>query len=527
MSFLRITSGRRFRRALLASTLLALAACQSPSEKAAALGAQAQQLFEQQRYYETSLLLQKALRARDDVPELWLLLGRAKIAMGDYPGAYAAYRSALDLDRANREAMAAVAQLSLNRGDFAGADDIATQIQALAPDDVLAALVRGYAALGQQRYDDALGIADGLIKQDGSNVAARVIRSMALERQGQIDEALAALKPVADQTSPDLLSQLQRLYERTADPRAIAGVLHRQLAATPQRADLRLGLARQAYTLGANNDGAEQLAAALLRSDKDDLRQGAIAVWMESGAAPAAVIASVGSLSRDVPTLRLALAQYLLARGMGAEALAQLKDVGPPAAAKTDDASRQGTRALAEAMSGQLQSAATRAAATLQLDDNEPFALMALARLALARGDTNQALRDSRVVLRDNPRLPMAYRLLAEIYTKRDEGQLADRTIDDGATANPDSGEYLAMNIPRLIAQGNVDEAMDLSRDFTIRNPASMTGWLTRLQACRKAGDAECVRRGSIIAARLAGKGGAFPAIPDDERPTDQPRWTI
>jgi tetratricopeptide (TPR) repeat protein len=527
MSFLTITSRRRFRRVLLASTLLALAACQSPSEKAGALGAQAQQLFEQQRYWETAFVLQKALKARDDMPELWLLMGRAKIAMGDYPGAYAAYRSALDLDRANREAMAAVAQLSLNRGDFAGADDIATQIQALAPDDVLAALVRGYAALGQQRYDDALGIADGLIKQDGSNVGARVIRSMALERQGRIEEALASLKPVADQSSPDLFNQLQRLYERTADPRAVAAVLRRQLAASPQRAELRLGLARQAYMLGMNNEGAAQLAVPMLRSNKDDLRQSAIAVWMESGAAPAAVIASVASLPHDVPGLRLALAQYLLARGMGTEALAQLKDVGPPANATADDASRQGTLALAEAMTGQQQSAAARAAATLKLDDNEPFALMALARLALARGDTNQALRDARVVLRDNPRLTMAYRLLAEVYVKRDEQQLADRTMDDGAAANPDSGEYLAFNIPRLIAQGDVDQAMDLSRDFTIRNPSSMTGWLTRLQACRKAGDAECVRRGSIIAARLAGKGGAFPAIPENERPTDQPRWTI
>lgn len=518
---------RPLRHALLATTLAGLAACQSPSEKAGALGAQAQQLFEQQRYYETALLLQKALKARDDMPELWLLMGRTKLAMQDYAGAYAAYRSALDLDRANREAMAAVAQLSLNRGDFAGADDIATQIQALAPDDVLAALVRGYAALGQQRYDDALKIADPLIAQDSNNVAARVIRSMALEREGRVEEALATLKPVADRDSADLFAQLQRLYERTADPRAAAGVLKRQIAAAPKRADLRLALARQAYMLGQGSEGAKQLAVPLLRSNTDDLRNATSAVWMDSGAAPQSVIASVTSLPDDVPGLRLALAQYLLARSMPAEAAAQLKDVPPPGSMTTDDTDREGVLALAEAMTGQTASATARAQAALKLDDSEPFALMALARLALARGDSNEALRSARVVLRDNPRLPMAYQLLADIYMRRDEQQLADRAFDEGAQANPDSAEYLAMNLPRLLAQGDTDQAMDLARDFTIRNPSSMTGWLVRLQVCRKAGDADCVQRGSLIAARLAGRGGPFPAIPETERPTDQPRWTL
>lgn len=518
---------RSFRHALLAAALAMLVSCQSPSEKAGALGAQAQQLFEQQRYWEASQLLQKALRARDDMPELWMLLGRTKLAMQDYAGAYSAYRSALDLDRANREAMAAVAQLSLNRGDFAGADEIATQIQALAPDDVLAALVRGYAALGQQRYDDAMAIADPLIAQDSNNVAARVIRSMALEREGRIEEALAALQPVADRDNPDLFAQLQRLYERTADPRATVGVLRREIAVTPKRADLRLSLARQAYMLGLNQDGAEQLAVPLLRSNTDDLRNATTALWMDSGASPQAVIASVNGLSRDVPNLRLALAQYLLARGMAADAAAQLKDVPPPGAMTQDDTDREGVLALAEALTGQGASATARAQATLKLDENDPFALMALARLALARGDSNEALRNARVVLRDNPRLTMAYRLLADVYMRRDEQQLADRALDEGAQANPDSAEYLALNLPRLVAQGDTDQAMELARDFTIRNPSSMTGWLVRLQVCRKAGDTDCVRRGSVIAARLAGRGGAFPAIPENERPTDQPRWTL
>ena len=157
------------RVAVVLLAFLLVSGCQMSPQRAAEQAAKAQQLIDSGRPAEAAVLLQGVVAKRDDRPDVWLLLGRARMTLGQYPDAYVAYSNVIDLDRANREALAVLAQLSLRSGDYAGAIKFALQIQSLDPNDTLAQLVLAFAAVGQQRFADANEIANAILSQDAAN----------------------------------------------------------------------------------------------------------------------------------------------------------------------------------------------------------------------------------------------------------------------------------------------------------------------------------------------------------------------
>ena len=58
------------------------------------------------------------MRAKEDVPDYWVELGKLQASMGSYSDAYYAFTRAYELDRSNPELLRAVTELALRSGDI-------------------------------------------------------------------------------------------------------------------------------------------------------------------------------------------------------------------------------------------------------------------------------------------------------------------------------------------------------------------------------------------------------------------------
>lgn len=115
-------------------------------------------------WVEAVALLVEGTRERPEDPELWLHLGRAQRGLGNADGALLSFRTAAELDPANRAGIAVAASLLRTevlreRSDAAGAAEAAGRVVALRADHV-----DGWMLLGLARHDlgDAAGAREAL-----------------------------------------------------------------------------------------------------------------------------------------------------------------------------------------------------------------------------------------------------------------------------------------------------------------------------------------------------------------------------
>lgn len=513
-----LATGRHRATVPLVALALALSACQSANERAAAAQAQAQQLAAMGDFRGAQTQFDKAVQLRDDSPDLWIARARNQIQLGNYNGAFGSFRAALDQDRSNREAIDALAQLSLASNSLDDASRYADQLLAIDPGSLNGRLVRATVALRRGRLDVAEQMSKALIAEQPEQEVVRVLASRVAEQRGDLKQAVALIAPIFSQGggSPDLRRQLASLYQRSYDTPALLAVLRREAGARPTDRDAQIALTRTQLLLGQDAAAADTLVA-LYKPDADDaLRDSTVTMFADADIAPARLAALLNRVSSPPPALVLAVAEYAVRREDWATARRLLAGYAgqAPTAATTD---AQGALAAALAGAGDAAGATGLADAVLAFDEDQPMALTARATAALARGDANAALRDARVVLRDDPQSPYAYALLARIYRAQGDALLSDRTLADGARAAPDDATMLRLYATMLAQRDRLDEALSLARAFTLRNPLSASAWATRQRLCRAAGDSACAARSTAILARLHGQAVPIPPPPPDE----------
>lgn len=511
-------SRRRYATIPIAALALALSACQSANERAAAAQAQAQQLAAMGDYRGAQKQFDMAVRLRDDSPDLWIARARNQIQLGNYSGAFGSFRAALDQDRSNREAIDALAQLSLASNSLDDAGRYADQLLAIDPGSLNGRLVRATVALRRGRLDAAEQMTKALLAEQPDQEVVRVLASRVAEQRGDLKQAQALIASIFAQGggSPDLRRQLAALYQRDYDTRALLTVARREADARSTDRDAQIALARVQLLLGQDDAAAATLAALYKPGADDATRDATVTMLADADVAPARLAAALKRVSAPSPALVLAIAEYAVRREDWATARRLLApyDGQAPTAATTD---AQGALAAALAGSGDAAGATRLANAVLAFDEDQPMALTARATAALAQGDANAALRDARVVLRDDPTSPYAYALLARIYRAQGDTLLADRTLADGARTATDDATMLRLYATMLAQRDRLDEALSLARAFTLRNPLSASAWATRQRLCRAGSDPACAARSTAILAKLHGQTVSVPPPPPEE----------
>ena len=460
-------------RILLIGTAMLVAGCSSDDQKASAAASNAELALNTGQPQLAQQFIRRALAARDDVGDYWMLAAHIAVALNDNVGAFDAYRNVLASDRGNQEALSALCQLALVRNTPTQAADFADQLALLQPDDQLPptvkagiAMVRGDSATAQ-RYLDAI-----LTKQP-SFVPALILKSkllISLGRPGDAAQMLEeSLKAPGD---PDArLFALKDLYAKALDRPNYRRTVVRLSAAKPREINRQLDYADLLYDEG-QRDAAYAITRRLAKLRPNDIRLASaiLGLWMKFGdAMPVDAIAS--NAAGTSPVMRAAYAQYASEIGRADIALAILGPGTLEGTPNQNNSDAKAAYAYATGLRGQRDDAIAQLDAILKVDPTQPRALIARARL---RTDVGSGIEDARQVVADDSTNMVARLTLANLMMRQNDPVLAENTLRAGLTRNNGDTRAILPLVRLLRAQGRGESANIVITEFVRNYPFSL-----------------------------------------------------
>lgn len=462
-------------RCLLIGTALIIAACSSADQTAAANASAAEAALNAGDPRTAQQFIRRALAARDDVGEYWLIAAHVGVALGDNIGAFDAYRNVLASDRGNLEALSALCQLALVRNTPSQAAEFAEQLALLQPDDLLPPTVR--AGMAMMRGDSAKSeaILNDILAKNPDFVPGLILKSklmISLDRHGDAAKTLEeSLKAPGD---PDArLFALKDLYLKAGDRANFRNSVVRLAEAKPNEPQRQLDLADLLYDEG-QRDAAYAITRRIARLRPDDigLASTILSLWLKH---PDTV--PVDAIARDAAGLpsvmRAAYAQYANEIQRPDIAVAVLGPSTTTGAPQPGNSDAKAAYAYAIGMQGQVAAALAQLNAILKIDPTQPRALIARARL---NTDLGAAVEDARRVVSDDPDNVTARLVLAALFLKQNDAVLAESTLRAGANAANGDPRAVARLVQLLQAQGRTDSARTAITDFRRANPFRLGG---------------------------------------------------
>lgn len=466
-----------FRRSSIAGLLLltALASgCVSRDQKAATAAGIAADALGAGQIGIARMQIARAIAARDDNSDYWLLSGRIALAANDYGGAYNAFENALTLDRGNDEALSRICQLALSTGQPERAERYVDQLLTLHPGNHIALNLQATLALLRGDKAGAARLLGQVLKADPADPQALLIRSHLLAA----DEDYAGAAQVAEQslTAPGdpsgRLTVLRDYYLKAHDAGGYGRTLARLARANPGTVDPQLDYAHNLFEAG-EPAAACAVTRAVLATHPGDLvaAERVLNLWLAQDAKAVPVAAMVADTSAAALETRATIAQYANARGRPDLALRVLGDAAPndPATAATNDA--KAARASAQARLGDRAGAQAGVAAVLAADPDQPRALVVRAGLRAVAGDRRGAVEDLRHALAGAPANASARLQLADLLLADGDGVLAISALNDGLSETGADPRLAARLAALLRARGRADQAAGVVADYARQNP--------------------------------------------------------
>jgi predicted Zn-dependent protease len=410
--------------------------------------------------------LLELVRAKDDVPDYWVELGKLQASMGSYSDAYYSFTRAYELDRSNADILRAVVELAMRSGNITLAQSHAQELEVLSPGDPWVKLTNGWAAFTQSHFDQALEAADAILATAPFDPAATVLKARALLSLNRQDEAMDLLTKQIQSQPSDMSSRqmLAKIYLRQANWPKVVEVASRL-------ADANLHDQSSALML---------IEAALRSGNVGAARQASLKV-LTPGAGPS-LIASVLDLwanywpstqrIQDARALadragglqqRLIYASFLSQAGSPADAIR----LSAPAAGLPINAHNvEANAVLAEGWSraGNLGAAKDRFDAVIAFDPGNATALRGRAELELLTNNAAAAIVDAQKLVTVLPNSVRDRLLLARSYTAAGKKDWADRTLWSAFQDIPgDEQIYAALQQTR---KGNMEATRELQGEF-------------------------------------------------------------
>lgn len=509
-----VKASRRIGRPVVAVLLasLLLAGCNSREQAAMEAAALSEQAFQAGDLVGARRLALQAVGSRDDIPQIWGLLGRIEVSAGNYSAAFNAYSRMNELDRSNQEALQLVMEISYLSGRYNDADRYADEMLSLNPANLRAQLLKAGVAFQRKQYDAALAGAERVLATDPANEDARVLKARTIAADGDPEAAIAYLEgelKLRGNSRPSL-EELRGFYVTTGDAAGLDRTFQRLLVVAGDDVDVAISYAADLYRRG-RDDAANRQAEGLWERHREDggILQRIVDMWLRTGRDP--VRADWVRATGDAGTLaeRHALARYAIERGRAAEALAMLDPIRGPDQISYANVESQVLIAAAEAAIGRTADARARIERIHAFDATNPRALTVRSELLAAAGELEPALVDAQVLVRDNPTAWKPRLLVADIYTRRRDLRLADSKYREGLRAIPDSADILDRYAAFLLANDRRRDALRLTEGFTRDNPGDPRGWRARAALCRAAGDTACFSDAQQALREIAGEAAA------------------
>lgn len=274
--------------------------------------------------------LDKILANHPREAEVQALLGRAFELKGALPEAEQKYRTALDLNQRDVNALLGMSRLKLAQGEAQNALVSASTAISASPGNFEARLAQMEALIALGSYDSARSQLNGMIQQDPGSQRCRYLLADADLQEHRWSNAEAALhKLTAEGYEPafEKLAEVNSLQGRSSEALAI---LKKQLAKNPSDLRLRISVADMASRAGQHN---EAIAAATKLAtefpDRADIRATTAEIYDRNGNLTAALeqIREAERLEPEKTNIILQHADLLIKKKDFSEAITELDKI--------------------------------------------------------------------------------------------------------------------------------------------------------------------------------------------------------
>jgi tetratricopeptide (TPR) repeat protein len=408
---------------------LSLAGCAPAEERAANAAAQYELAMASGDFAAARNAMLAAVQAKDDVADYWIALGRAQVALQQYADAYYAYSRAVELDRTNVEALQTLSEIALASGRVNEAAQYADQVDLLQPGSLGALTTRGFIALRQRNFDEAIRKADAVLAKAPLDPNCTILKARALQGRGD-DRAATSLLEAHLQTRGEdepVLQALLLIHRQNEDVNGIVKVGARLLQLKPEDPKLQFEHMRDLYRAGATSS-ARPIALELARSPEGGRYLADIlSLWL-SHEKRGTSLSDVEELASSAPlSSKVLYARFYLEASEPRQAKALLNgSVDLPASS----ANANGLAVLGRALTltGEEAAGLQMLNAVLEFDSANAFALRGRADLLMSKERYKDALADVSRLVAENPSSAQDRLRLAECYTGLGNLNLAEKT---------------------------------------------------------------------------------------------------
>lgn len=492
----------RHARLALISALLILSACTDRQGDAAEAAALASAQFEAGNLDDARKNIQKAIIARDDVAEYFILLGQIELAARKPAGAFNAYSRALDLQADNLDVLQAIAELGLQTDRLKEADEAAGRILLLFPGSTRAMLVKGFIAIERGRLDDAHKYVSDIFAQNPDDQGGAVLSARLSAIEGKFDEAVAKIQKIRA-SSPEnaaVDATLLEVFRAQGNAQGMLSVFPAVISAAEGDPKYLLDQVNLLYKIGQRGAARKEAWRAIAQNPNDPvLLSGLTALFLEYDQEPLSVLQIQGLKQSGTRLSRLALSRFFLESGqadLAQSVIQRLVDEG------VLEAQALSSRILL--VKGDGQGARTLAQAVLGRDPRNLDALLTRSAIRRAGGEIEGALEDANIVVSDAPQEYAGYVALAKAQLAMGSELRARQVFERGIDALPQSALLVAEYSAFLRKDGDQGRLVSLHADLVAASPSSVKAAKAYIAICSEAGDEVCALKAGRTARAAA-----------------------
>lgn len=482
---------------------LSFAGCNDRVQEAADNAALAQAHFDAGNFIEARESIHRAIAARDDIPEYFILLARSELALQQTSGAFNAYSRALDLQADNLEVLQNIAELGLQTDRIREADEAADRMLLLFPGSSRAMLVKGFVAIESGRPDDARRYAADILRINPDDEGGAILSARLSALDGRFGEAVAELQK-ASKTVGDteaLNATLLEVYRAQGNAEGMRSVFPQVVVAAGQIADYRIDYINFLYKTG-DRTGARREMRKAIENRPNDLAMLASfnRLFHEHDPSPLSAAQRQTLAQTGSRATQIALARFYLESSQLTEAIAMLEQ---PLAQEVLEAKALTARVLVA--QGRANAADRMAASVLEQDPRNPDALLARSARRFATGKLDAAIEDANVIVSDAPQEYMGYVALANAYLAKGSALRARQVFERGVDALPQSILLTHSYEQFLRRLGDEARVKSLHGDLAAAAPSSVRALQSLVRVCSEFKDPVCLAkadRGLSIARR-------------------------
>ena len=418
--------------------------------------------------------LLQLVRAKDDVADYWVELGKVQASMGSYGDAYYAFTRAYELDRSNVDVLRMVVQLALRSGDVALAQSRAQELDVLSPGDPWVRLTKGWAAVSETRFDEALSEADKLLATSPYDSAGTVLKARALIGLDRQDEAVEVLNKQIQAQPSDAgsLQLLAKIYVRRGDWPRTADTAQRLTELIPTESNNWLLLIEAAFRSGNVPEGRRASAHLLQPNAEPTMIVSVLDLWNDYWNSPQRL--------QDARTFGLAAglqqrAVYAAFLSRAGDTAGAIRLIAPNAGLPVKATNAEANAVVADAWlrTGKLSDARRRFDAVLAYDPGNATALRGRSELQLRTGNAAGAIEDAQKLVTVLPNSAADRLLLARCYSAAGNRPWVERTLWAAFQEIPANEKIFAAL--QATKKGNEEASLDLQQEFARQREAKLS----------------------------------------------------